>query len=141
MPITAECASHIGDVQVRNRGTMGGSLAHADPAADYPAAILALEVEIQTAKSGGKRVFTAEDFFVDMLTTALEPGEILTEVRVAPLAAKTGSAHLKVCNPLQVSPWSELLQWSHLMRRSRESASRGYRRCFQRFAHMTPRRH
>jgi carbon-monoxide dehydrogenase medium subunit len=73
-PLLAECASYIGDVQVRNRGTMGGSLAHADPAADYPAAILALEAEIQTAKSGGKRVFTAEDF-QDIPTTALT-GEI-----------------------------------------------------------------
>ena len=56
MPLLAECASYIGDVQVRNRGTMGGSLAHADPAADYPAAILALEAEIQTAKSRRTRL-------------------------------------------------------------------------------------
>jgi aerobic carbon-monoxide dehydrogenase medium subunit len=92
-PLLAECASHIGDVQVRNRGTLGGSLAHADPAADYPAAILALE------GTGGERVITAEDFFVDMLTTALQPGEILTEVRLAPVAAKTGSVYLKVPQP------------------------------------------
>jgi carbon-monoxide dehydrogenase medium subunit len=98
-PLLAECAGHIGDVQVRNRGTIGGSLAHADPAADYPAAILALEAEIQTVSAGGKRSIKAEDFFVDMLTTALQPGEILTEVRVAPLAANTGSAYLKVPQP------------------------------------------
>jgi len=98
-PLLAECAGYIGDVQVRNRGTMGGSLAHADPAADYPAAILALEAEIQTVKSGSKRNIKAGDFFVDMLTTALEPGEILTEVRVAPLTAKTGCVYLKVLQP------------------------------------------
>lgn len=98
-PLLAECASHIGDVQVRNRGTLGGSLAHADPAADYPAAILALEAEIHVVGIGGKRIIIAKDFFVDMLTTALQAGEILTEVRVAPVAAKTGSAYLKVPQP------------------------------------------
>jgi len=98
-PLLAECAGSIGDVQVRNRGTMGGSLAHADPAADYPAAILALEAEIHTVQAGGKRDITAENFFVDMLTTALQPGEILTEVRVAPLAANTGAVYLKVPQP------------------------------------------
>jgi aerobic carbon-monoxide dehydrogenase medium subunit len=98
-PLLAECASHIGDVQVRNRGTLGGSLAHADPAADYPAAILALEAEIQTVSVGGKRSITAGEFFVDMLTTALQPGEILTEVRVPAHAAHTGSAYLKVPQP------------------------------------------
>jgi len=98
-PLLAECAAHIGDVQVRNRGTLGGSLAHADPAADYPAAILALEAEIQTVSASGKRTIKAEDFFVDLLTTALQPGEILTEVRIAPLAAKTGGAYLKVAQP------------------------------------------
>ncbi len=98
-PLLAECAGHIGDVQVRNRGTIGGSLAHADPAADYPAAILALEAEIQTVSANGKRSIKAEEFFVDMLTTALQPGEILTEVRIAPRAANTGSAYLKVPQP------------------------------------------
>lgn len=98
-PLLAECAAHIGDVQVRNRGTLGGSLAHADPAADYPAAILALEAEIHTASATGKRSIKADDFFVDMLTTALQPGEILTEVRVAPLVSNTGSAYLKVPQP------------------------------------------
>lgn len=98
-PLLAECAANIGDVQVRNRGTLGGSLAHADPAADYPAAILALEAEIQAVSATGSRVLKAKDFFVDMLTTALEPGEILTEVRVAPLAVKTGSVYLKAPQP------------------------------------------
>lgn len=99
-PLLSECAGNIGDVQVRNRGTLGGSLAHADPAADYPAAMLALEAEIQAVKAGGgKRKIAAADFFVDLLTTALEPGEILTEVRIAPLTHKTGSVYLKVPQP------------------------------------------
>jgi carbon-monoxide dehydrogenase medium subunit len=98
-PLLAECASHIGDVQVRNRGTIGGSLAHADPAADYPAAILALEAEIQAVSASGMRTIKAEHFFVDMLTTALQPGEIITQVQVSPFAAKTGSVYLKVPQP------------------------------------------
>src|SRR5215510_1658480 len=65
-PLLAETASHIGDVQVRNMGTIGGSLAHADPAADYPAAILALEAEIDVAGPKGKRTIRAADFFVDL---------------------------------------------------------------------------
>src|SRR2546427_4548692 len=77
-PLLPETASHIGDVQVRNRGTIGGSLAHADPAADYPAAVLALGAEMVIASTPGARTVKADDFFVDMLTTALRPGEILT---------------------------------------------------------------
>lgn len=98
-PLLAECAGRIGDVQVRNRGTIGGSLAHADPAADYPAAILALEAELRVVSASGKRSINAADFFVDMLTTSLQPGEILTEVRMAPFAARTGSAYLKAPQP------------------------------------------
>lgn len=98
-PLLAECAARIGDMQVRNRGTIGGSLSHADPAADYPAAILALEAEIDATRSGGKRTIRAEDFFVDMLATALEPGEIVTEVRVPAMAKGTGGAYLKVPQP------------------------------------------
>src|SRR5919204_5522496 len=81
-PLLSETASHIGDVQVRNRGTIGGSLAHADPAADYPAAILALDAEIDVVGPQGKRTIVADQFFVDLLQTALAPDEILTEVRV-----------------------------------------------------------
>lgn len=98
-PLLAECAGYIGDVQVRNRGTIGGSLSHADPAADYPAAILALEAEIEATSTKGKRTIAADGFFVEMLTTALAPGEIVTEVRVPVLAAGTGSAYLKVLQP------------------------------------------
>jgi len=81
-PLLPETAAHIGDVQVRNKGTIGGSLAHADPAADYPAAILALDAEIDVVGPGGRRTIRAGAFFVDLLQTALEANEILVEVRV-----------------------------------------------------------
>jgi len=87
-PLLPETASHIGDVQVRNKGTIGGSLAHADPAADYPAAILALEAEIEVAGPKGRRTIRAEDFFVDLLQTAIAGNELITEIRV-PVTART----------------------------------------------------
>jgi aerobic carbon-monoxide dehydrogenase medium subunit len=95
-PLLSETAAAIGDVQVRNRGTLGGSLAHADPAADYPAAALALDLEIVAASTTGTRTILAGEFFLDMLTTALRPGEILSQVRVAPLAPQTGTAYEKL---------------------------------------------
>ena len=98
-PLLCECAASIGDVQVRNKGTIGGSIAHADPAADWPAAILALDAEIIAVSAGGERAIKAEDFFVDMLTTALEPNEILREIRIPRPAAGTGQAYLKVPQP------------------------------------------
>ena len=98
-PLLAEAAGHIGDVQVRNRGTIGGSLAHADPGADYPAAILALDVEIIAANTSGTRTIPARDFFVDMLTTQLHPGEILTQIRIAPRRAQSGTAYEKLHQP------------------------------------------
>lgn len=94
-PLLAECAAQIGDVQVRNRGTIGGSLAHADPAADYPATVLAADAEIKALSTRGERWIKAEDFFVDLFTTALEPDELITEIRVPALPGKTGSAYLK----------------------------------------------
>jgi carbon-monoxide dehydrogenase medium subunit len=81
-PLLAEAASHIGDAQVRNKGTIGGSLAHADPAADYPASILALDAELDLLGPRGKRTLKGRVFFVDLLQTALGPDEILTEVRI-----------------------------------------------------------
>ena len=98
-PLLPECASQIGDLQVRNRGTIGGSVAHADPAADWPAAILALGAEIVAVGPGGERVVAADDFFVEMMTTALEPAEILREIRVPVRAERTGHAYLKVRQP------------------------------------------
>lgn len=87
-PLLAETAAHIGDMQVRNKGTIGGSLVHADPAADYPAAILALEAEIDLIGPRGKRTVKASDFFVELLQSAAAADEILTEVRV-PATAQT----------------------------------------------------
>jgi carbon-monoxide dehydrogenase medium subunit len=82
-PLLPETATHIGDVQVRNRGTIGGSLAHADPAGDWPAAILALDAELELAGPKGRRTVRADAFFVDLLQTALAPDEVLCEVRVS----------------------------------------------------------
>jgi carbon-monoxide dehydrogenase medium subunit len=98
-PLLAETAAEIGDVQVRNRGTVGGSLAHADPAADYPAAMLALDAEIVATSSGGSRVIPATEFFVDLLTTQLRPGEILTEVRIPGGGERSGAAYRKLPQP------------------------------------------
>jgi carbon-monoxide dehydrogenase medium subunit len=98
-PLLSKTAGEIGDVQVRNRGTIGGSLAHADPAADYPAAILALDAEIVAATSGGTRTIATRDFFVDMLTTQLRHGEILTQIRVPIQKGRTGAAYKKLYQP------------------------------------------
>jgi len=81
-PLLALTATQIGDIQVRNRGTVGGSLAQAHPAADYPAAILALDAEIVARSRSGERVIPASKFFDGMFATALKADEILTEVRV-----------------------------------------------------------
>ena len=86
--LVAQAAAEIGDVQVRNRGTIGGALVHADPAADLPAAMLALGAEITLLGKGGKeRTVAADKFFVDTLTSAAKPGEILTSISV-PVSGK-----------------------------------------------------
>ena len=81
-PLFPEVAATIGDVQVRNRGTLGGSLVHADPAADWPAAILALDAQMEVAGPEGRRTVQAADFFVEMMQSAVQPNEILIEIRV-----------------------------------------------------------
>jgi aerobic carbon-monoxide dehydrogenase medium subunit len=98
LPLLPETAAAVGDVQVRNRGTIGGSLVHADPASDLPATALALGAELRVAGPRGQRAIKAEDFFVGLLTTAIAPDEILTEVRFPLLPAKTGAAYVKVRN-------------------------------------------
>ena len=98
-PLLPETASHLGDMQVRNKGTIGGSLVHSDPAADWPAAILALDAELVVKGVKGDRVIKASDFFVEMLTTALEPGEVLREIRIPAGKGKVGQAYLKVRHP------------------------------------------
>jgi carbon-monoxide dehydrogenase medium subunit len=92
----ADAAGLIGDVQVRNKGTIGGSIAHADPAADYPASILAFDATIVTLGPKGERLIPASKFFVDMMTTALDPNEIVREIQIPVKAGKTGSVYLKM---------------------------------------------
>jgi carbon-monoxide dehydrogenase medium subunit len=98
-PLLPETATNLGDVQVRNKGTIGGSIAHADPAADWPAAILALDAEIVAIGPKGDRVIRATDFFVEMLTTSLQPGEVLREIRITPPKGKVGQCYVKVRQP------------------------------------------
>jgi carbon-monoxide dehydrogenase medium subunit len=98
-PLLPETAAHIGDVQVRNKGTIGGSLVHADPAADWPAAVLALGAELVLVGPSGERTVSADDFFVDMMTTAVEPNEILREIRVPARRERTGWSYMKVRQP------------------------------------------
>ncbi|MGD8816827.1 MAG: FAD binding domain-containing protein [Acidobacteriota bacterium] len=94
----AHAAAAIGDVQVRNFGTLGGSLAHADPAADYPAAVIALEGVIDVLGSDGARSIAAADLITGMLTTSLAHDEIITAVRF-PTVDATGSAYEKFAQP------------------------------------------
>ena len=98
-PMLPEAAAMIGDPQVRNWGTIGGSLAHADPAADWPAVVLALGAELKATGPKGPRTIKADDFFKDLLTTVLGPDEVLTEIRIPAPAAGTGMAYVKHPHP------------------------------------------
>ncbi|MGH9688101.1 MAG: FAD binding domain-containing protein [Candidatus Acidiferrales bacterium] len=98
-PLLAETAAEIGDLQVRNRGTIGGSVAHADPSADYPPALQALEAKFVLIGAHKERTVSAADFFVDAFTTLLEPGEIVREVIVPIEEAGTGTYYEKVVQP------------------------------------------
>jgi aerobic carbon-monoxide dehydrogenase medium subunit len=91
-----EAAGAIGDVQVRNRGTIGGSLAHADPAGDLPAVMQMAEAQFKLIGPGGERTVSTEQFFVDLLTTALAPEELLAEIHLDVPPAHTGTAYMKV---------------------------------------------
>lgn len=97
-PLVAAAAGSIGDVQVRNKGTIGGSVAHADPAADYPAALLASDAVIHVRGAGGSRRIAATDFFVGLFTTALQDGEIVTAVEV-PDQGGASSSYRKFPHP------------------------------------------
>jgi carbon-monoxide dehydrogenase medium subunit len=98
-PLLPETAGGIGDPQVRNMGTIGGSLAHADPAADYPAAVMALGAELVAQGRKGKRTIKADDFFKGLLTTALQPDEILIEILIPSWPAGTGMSYTKFPHP------------------------------------------
>lgn len=93
-----EGADQIADQQVRNRGTIGGSVAHADPAADMPGIVLALRGEVVVQGPSSRRTIKVDDFFVDTFTTALAPDEIVTELRFPLPPAHTGSAYAKLAN-------------------------------------------
>ncbi|MFL5663494.1 MAG: FAD binding domain-containing protein [Ktedonobacteraceae bacterium] len=97
-PLLTDAASVIADQQVRNRGTLGGSVAHFDPAGDMPGVVLALKAEIVAQGPQGKRSIKADDFFVDTFLTALNADEIVTEIRFALPPARTGSAYIKLEN-------------------------------------------
>ena len=99
LPGLAEAASVIGDVQVRNRGTIGGSVAHADPAADLPVILTALNASFVLQSMSGSRAVAADDFFTDFYTTAMTAHEVLTEIRVPLPAAGSGTAYVKLPHP------------------------------------------
>ncbi len=98
VPMFAEGAGHIGDPSVRNRGTIGGSLAHADPSADWPAMVLAADATIVVEGAGGSRSIKASDFFTGMFDTALGDGELITQVRV-PVDAAAKMTYQKFVQP------------------------------------------
>ncbi len=95
-PLLAEAARHIGDVQVRNRGTIGGSVAHADPAADYLPVLVALGASVVARSARGERVIPAREFFVDVMATALEPDELIAEIRVPKQPAGASGAYRRL---------------------------------------------
>lgn len=95
VPMLAEMASHMANPQIRNQGTLGGNLCYADPATDPPTCLIALGAEITVAGQQGERVIAAEDFVVDYYTTALQPDEIVTAIRVPPLPAGHGGHYTR----------------------------------------------
>ncbi|MEO6503441.1 MAG: xanthine dehydrogenase family protein subunit M [Jatrophihabitantaceae bacterium] len=103
-PLIAQATETVADRQVRHRGTFGGSLAHADPAGDLPAVALALDAELRVHGPGGQRSIAARDFFLDYLTTAMEPGEILTAIRI-PKLGEGWSTHYEKINRV-AQAWS-----------------------------------
>jgi aerobic carbon-monoxide dehydrogenase medium subunit len=98
-PLLPACAASIGDVQVRNKGTIGGSVAHSDPAGDWPAAVLALNADLVLVGPNGERIVKATDFFIGLLTTDIQPGEILREIRIDKPSGRFGQAYQKVAHP------------------------------------------
>jgi len=96
IPLAARALPNVGHAAIRNRGTVGGSIAHADPAAELPAVALALDAEMVARTSGGERTIAAADFFAGFLTTALAPDELLVEVRIPGLPAGHGTAFVEL---------------------------------------------
>ena len=100
-PIVAHTAGQVGDPQVRHRGTIGGSLAHGDPASDLPTVILALDGELVVKGSGGERTVPASAFFTGVFQTAVAPDEMLIEIRVPKLSSSTGWSYTKMARRAQ----------------------------------------
>jgi aerobic carbon-monoxide dehydrogenase medium subunit len=98
-PLLSETASNIGDVQVRNMGTIGGSIAHADPAADYPAALYALEAKVRLVSAKSDRTLSMDEFLVDTMTTAIEWGELILEIILPIEAGGAGVSYQKMAQP------------------------------------------
>jgi len=99
VPVVSETAAVIGDPAVRNKGTIGGSLAHADPAADMPATAIALGFEFVCEGAKGKRTVKADDWFKGLMTTAIKDNEVLTTIRVPVLPAGSGACYMKFPHP------------------------------------------
>jgi aerobic carbon-monoxide dehydrogenase medium subunit len=99
LPIFREAAGMIADAQVRNRGTIGGSLANADPAADWPAVVIALNAEMEIAGANGRRRVAAKDFFVDLMTTTLAPDEVLVALHIARPGSNVRFGYRKIRHP------------------------------------------
>jgi carbon-monoxide dehydrogenase medium subunit len=99
LPILHEAATVIGDPMVRNRGTFGGSLAHADPAGDWPAVALALGAQMHITGPSGERTVAADDFFIDILTSDVQPGELLTSIDLPVPSGKVGMSYQKFSHP------------------------------------------
>jgi carbon-monoxide dehydrogenase medium subunit len=95
-PLIAECLPHIAHLQIRNRGTFGGSLAHADPAAELPAVMVALGARMHVRSLQSERCINADDFFLGIMTTALAPDEVLLEIEIPACSADTGAAFMEV---------------------------------------------
>lgn len=98
-PVLAEAAARIADPQVRNKGTLGGNIAHADPGSDLPAVLVALDATVHLHGPDGARSVAARQFFTSLLTTSMLPGEVLVSVEAAALGAEAGSAYVKVEHP------------------------------------------
>jgi aerobic carbon-monoxide dehydrogenase medium subunit len=94
-----EAADNVGDVQVRNLGTIGGACAHCDPASDFPAILLALEAEIKSVGPNGERTQSSSEFFMDMFTPKLEPDEVVTEIRIPNVSSINKATYIKFAHP------------------------------------------
>lgn len=103
-PALYQAVEWVGDIQVRNRGTIGGSAAHADPAADTTAALVAYDAEFVAIGPNGERTIPASEFFQDIFMTALEPEEVLTQIRLAAPAENTFGAYAKFPHPASGYP-------------------------------------